>query len=529
MFVGVDVGSSNARAGIFTSKGELIGLGISGFQVYNPKPDFYEHNSDEIWSAVCRAVASALEESKISPDKILGIGFDATCSLVVLDHTKHPITLERGNVIMWMDHRAHKQAEILSNTGHSVLKQMGGMVNSEMSLAKVMWLYGEKIYDTIGHLIELPEFLTWKATGSMRRSLCSIVCKWGYDCTVENGIHKDFLRSIINEEDIPELLIKCGFDLAPLQAGCCVGNLSEKAAKELGLTTNCLVGYPTIDAYAGAVGTIMASDATPTTPPELSTRMALICGTSSCHILFTKLPLYVNGVWGPYPNVAIPGWFCTEGGQSLTGKAIEVMIQHHPDYIEFSSHCEKQNIGMFDELNNKVLERSNSKDPLASLTKDIHVLPDFHGNRSPISDPSIRGSIVGLSIKHPLELHYYAVLLALCYGTKHILQSLKTQPSDILISGGMSANSLWLQSLADITGCRVFVPKVDPDASVLLGSAIFARAARGDLASAMIEMSNVGLVISPNQNATISAFHNQKYNVFLELYKDQLKYRQMMK
>ena len=27
------------------------------------------------------------------------------------------------------------------------------------------------------------------------------------------------------------------------------------------------------------------------------------------------------------------------------------------------------------------------------LTRDIHVWPDFHGNRSPLADPSLRGMV----------------------------------------------------------------------------------------------------------------------------------------
>ena len=28
------------------------------------------------------------------------------------------------------------------------------------------------------------------------------------------------------------------------------------------------------------------------------------------------------------------------------------------------------------------------------LTKDIHVWPDFHGNRSPLADPTLKGMVI---------------------------------------------------------------------------------------------------------------------------------------
>lgn len=37
------------------------------------------------------------------------------------------------------------------------------------------------------------------------------------------------------------------------------------------------------------------------------------------------------------------------------------------------------------------------------LTKALHVVPDYHGNRAPLADPSMRGSVVGLSLDGSLE------------------------------------------------------------------------------------------------------------------------------
>lgn len=50
------------------------------------------------------------------------------------------------------------------------------------------------------------------------------------------------------------------------------------------------------------------------------------------------------------------------------------------------------------------------------LTKHLHILPDFHGNRSPLANPKMKGMIVGLTInssEENLALHYLATLQAL--------------------------------------------------------------------------------------------------------------------
>jgi ribulose kinase len=48
---------------------------------------------------------------------------------------------------------------------------------------------------------------------------------------------------------------------------------------------------------------------------------------------------------------------------------------------------------VYDEIN-KILEEVTQKlDHCALLTKDYHVYPDFHGNRSPIADPTLKGMV----------------------------------------------------------------------------------------------------------------------------------------
>lgn len=37
------------------------------------------------------------------------------------------------------------------------------------------------------------------------------------------------------------------------------------------------------------------------------------------------------------------------------------------------------------------------------LAKDIHILPDFHGNRSPLADPDMKGMVDGLTLDRTLQ------------------------------------------------------------------------------------------------------------------------------
>lgn len=75
---------------------------------------------------------------------------------------------DEQNVILWLDHRASKEAETISNFKHSVLQYVGGKISLEMEIPKLMWLKRHMktdCWDKAGLFFDLPDFLTWKATG----------------------------------------------------------------------------------------------------------------------------------------------------------------------------------------------------------------------------------------------------------------------------------------------------------------------------------------------------------------------------
>ena len=64
---------------------------------------------------------------------------------------------------------------------------------------------------------------------------------------------------------------------------------------------------------------------------------------------------------------------------------------------------------------------------VAALTEDLHVWPDFHGNRCPLADPNLTGMMTGLTLstdKEDLALKFLATIQALAYGTKLIVDHL---------------------------------------------------------------------------------------------------------
>ncbi|KAJ7831822.1 hypothetical protein B0H14DRAFT_3463771 [Mycena olivaceomarginata] len=121
-------------------------------------------------------------------------------------------------------------------------------------------------------------------------------------------------------------------------------------------------------------------------------RLAAVSGTSTCHLVQSPKGVFVNGVWGPYKDPVFRGWWMNEGGQSSTGQLIDFILTPHPAYPELQERAKAQGKNIFVVLGD-LLEKLRATEGVATLTqllKDVHMYPDFHGNRSPIADPRPR-------------------------------------------------------------------------------------------------------------------------------------------
>jgi ribulose kinase len=185
--VAVDVGTGSARAGVFDRGGRMLGRAERPIALQRPLPHHAEQDSEDIWAAVAGAVKEARAAAGVAPETIAGLSFDATCSLVALDCEDRPLAvstsgLDRWNVVVWLDHRAIAEAEECSASGHRVLDFLGGTMSPEMEIPKLMWLkrHLPEAWRRAGRMLDLADFLTFRACGANARSCCTLTCKWTY-------------------------------------------------------------------------------------------------------------------------------------------------------------------------------------------------------------------------------------------------------------------------------------------------------------------------------------------------------------
>jgi D-ribulokinase len=153
------------------------------------------------------------------------------------------------------------------------------------------------------------------------------------------------------------------------------------------------------------------------------------------------------------------------------------------------------------------------------FARDIHVLPEFLGNRSPFADPDSRAIVAGMDLDADIgsmERLFVAGLCGLAYGLADVVEAFRSHGLDsdlMVISGGAGRSSLVRQIMADTTGLTVAVPETQEP--VLLGAAMLGAVASrccGSIGEAMASMSAIGCLSEPTAPG-MADFHRTKRQV----------------
>ncbi|MDI9222264.1 FGGY-family carbohydrate kinase [Pantoea sp. EA-12] len=515
--IGVDVGSASARAGVFDRAGNLLGHAKQRITTFRAHGNVVEQSANEIWQAVSHCIREAIATAAIDPKAVAGIGFDATCSLVVIDDNGHPLPVSpqgdaERNIIVWMDHRATQQADAINATAHPVLDYVGGRISPEMEMPKLLWLktHNPQTFQQAAHFFDLTDYLSWRATGDTARSSCTVTCKWNY-LAHEQRWDADYFNAIGLPEFAQENFARIGQRI--VEPGTPCGNgLTAQAAADFGLPVGTPIAAGLIDAHAGGVGTLGADGR----PEE---KLAYVFGTSSCTMTPTREAAFVPGVWGPYYSAMVPGLWLSEGGQSAAGAAIDRLLEMHPAAVIAQQAADAADLSLPVYLAEQARQNAASDSETVRLVEGLHIVPEFAGNRAPFGDPYARAVICGLGMDNDvasLISLYIAGLCSLGYGLRQIIEAQASKgivTRSIVISGGAGQHPLVRQLLAD--SCQLPVQSTLCPEPVLLGSAILAATASGlysDVTSAMQSMTTQENSWHPEP--LVSALHHHRYDAF---------------
>lgn len=474
-----------------------------------------QHPQDYL-TVLHQIVPQLLENSGISPERVIGIGVDFTASTVIpLDDSFRPLCEsypDRPHAWpkLWKHHGAARQAENLTALCRErypvYLDRYGGKISPECLTAKVLQVFDEDrdVFDAAHSFVEAMDYITsllcgepvFSASAAMAKAFYDL--KTGYpDSSFFEAIHPD-LKNLPGEK----LINRYGTGRI-VRPGEKAGELCPKLATELGLRPGTAVTAPQMDAYAAMPGIGIAKTGV----------MLMVVGTSTGIMLLNDTYRPVEGVTACLKDTYYHGLWGYGSGQASVGDAFGWFVQNCvPE--RYVQAAREKNISIHQYL-------TELASRLAPGESGLLALDWLGGNRSCLGNPNLSGLLLGLTLQTRPEEIYRALLEGTAFGARAILEAYRSAGvavDEIWICGGIAnKNDLMMQIYADVLGLPLHISCCTQ--APALGAAIYAASAAGvgDIFQTVEAMGDRHCRIfepySKNQ-----AIYNQLYGEYIRLH-----------
>ena len=475
LLLGLDFGTQSVRAALVKPNGQIVAFGTHALETTYPKPAWAEQSPAQWWAGLSIAVREALAKANARPEQIRGIGLDTTACTVVACRADGTVLRP---ALLWMDQRSAAEADRISATADPVLKYVSGKVSPEWMLPKALWLknHEPENYNSAERLVECTDWMMFQLTGQWTLALNHVAVKWNY-AKPDGGWPERMIESV----GLGDIFAKWPTEIVPLGRG--NSTLSAQAAAHLGLVAGTPVAQGGIDAYLGMLG--MGATA--------NGDVAVIVGSSTCHLAQSKSGVFGSGAAGCYPEATVEGLYTLEAGQTATGSILDWFRRHLATAQEAEANA--RGVSVYQILDQQAAAVPAGCDGLTARD-------DWQGNRSPYKNPAARGAWTGLSLAHTPAHMYRSIYEATALGTRQILEDAAQfglAVNRIFLGGGGAKSALWTQIHADSIGKPIHIPAESE--SCALGSAMAAGLAAGiyaDFDAASAGMVRIERVVDPN-------------------------------
>jgi xylulokinase len=265
---------------------------------------------------------------------------------------------------------------------------------------------------------------------------------WSTELLSKLKLDKDLFGKVYESEDV-------------------TGNLSAVAAKELGLTTDCLVVGGAGDCAAGAIGNGIVSEGV------LSTSI----GTSGVMFVYSdKMKIDPQGRVHTFCHAVRGKWHLMGVNLSSGGS-----LQWFRNALcqELLAEARKKKVDIYDLL-------AKEAEKTAPGSEGLYFLPYLSGERTPHADPFARGCFIGLTLVHGRGHLVRSVMEGVTYSMRdslEIFEGLGIPVKQIRASGGGSKSPFWRQIQANVFGQRVVT--INSEEGPAFGVALLAAVGAG--------------------------------------------------
>lgn len=350
-------------------------------------------------------------------------------------------------VKLWK-HNAQVYADRINAGDTSFLAHFGGRVSGEWLLAKALQIAEEApdVWAETERFIEGGDWLVWQLTGHEARGLGFAAYKAQF--SPETGYPDHVVPGLENRLT------------APSRVGTSAGELSAEWRRRTGIRGQAAVAVAVIDSH-------VVLPAIHAVKPDC---FVGALGTSAAYLYlapnYRPLP---PGIEGVAFDGSMRDLWCYESGQPSFGDTLGWFARTFPRGADLAASFEAYN---------------RDAAALAPVAGRLLALDWWGGNRVPFADGMLSGLLMGLTRETTAGEIYLALIEALCFGARTILDCFRDggfTPAQVLMSSGLArSNPLVIQIMADVFDLPIEVPDIDNATAV--GAAIHGAVAGGVVA-----------------------------------------------
>lgn len=493
LLVGLDIGTTSVKAGIFDPSGRQLAAAATEYRIDHPAPDRAEIDPETYWDAAVVAVRRALLEAGANPARVVAVAVSSQGETVVpVDGNGRAL----GAAIVWLDNRALAEArELADRFGDAVVYDRTGIpsVTPTWTACKILWWrrHAPELFAAARRYLLVEDFVIHRLAGRFVSEGSVQSTSLLYDIRGD-GWWDAMLEAVgVGPDRLPELV----------RPGTVVGTLSRAAAGALGLPASVRVVTGGMDQAAGAVGVgnIGGGVVSESTGGALTLQASVARHGGDPT---RQTPVYVHAAPDRYLYCPV----CPTGGMALT------WFRDQFGDAEVA-RAAREDRDAYDLLTGLAAGVPPGADGLT-------MLPHLMGAFSPEYEPEARGVFYGFTLHHGKPHFVRAVLEAVAFMLRRNLELLAgagATATEIRSHGGGSRSALWNQVKADVCGLPVVT--LEGDSAAVRGDAMIAGVASGvfpDLAAACTAMVAVGNRYEPD--LTTRPAYDDAYGRYIRLF-----------
>lgn len=490
--IGVDLGTSATKTVLFDEALHVKASASKTYPLSQPENGWAEQRPEDWYEATAETIRSVLEQAKIDPHDVAGIGLSGQMhGLVMLDAANKVLR----PAIIWCDQRTGKECEeITERVGREKLIAItANPALTGFTASKILWVrnHEPELYARCRHILLPKDYVRFMMTGAYATEVSDASGMQLLDVP-----HRCWSKELLQLLEIDEALLAKVYESPEI-----TGSVHEAFAKKSGL----LAGTPVVggagDNAAAAVGTGIVEDG----------RAFTTIGTSGVVFAHTSEPRI-----DPEGRVhtfccAVPGCWHVMGVTQAAGLSLKWCKDQLAD--RYRAAAKEQGCDVYDLINQDVQNVPRG-------SRRLLYLPYLMGERTPHLDPDCRGVFFGLSAIHTQADLLRAVMEGVSYSLTDclgVLRDMHVEIDDMMACGGGAKSPVWRQMLADMYGCSVST--ITSEEGPALGVAILAGVGTGvfsDVQSACRTFIEKKTSTQPDPEA--QAYYARGHHLYQRLY-----------